>query len=157
MYASELLIQLEKFNFKQYFSGIFAADKIPKLLRNKHFIIVNTDESSKPGSHWYCIIRLNNLVEVFDSLGITEDKKNFLRSSLNFQFVTHAIVNTTPLQPLTSVLCGQYVLKYLFERYHNLDLDFDTLINLSFSDQASTNEQAIEIFIKDFLNDGNPH
>ena len=52
------------------YSGIFTEENIPTKLKDKHFIILN-----KNSSHWYGIFRNGpGLIEVFDSLGCSEDK-----------------------------------------------------------------------------------
>jgi len=134
MLASEILSHLQSFPFKIHFGGIFSSDSIPKNLRNKHFLIVNTDVKSGPGKHWYTVLRLNDSIECFDSLGIQEDKKVFICNHFSFRGIRSITYNTTQVQPSSSILCGQYVLFFLFERYHNLDLNFDDLVNEIFSE-----------------------
>lgn len=151
MLANEILRNLEQFHFKKYFEGIFAADTVPKKLPNKHFLIVNTDVSSGSGKHWFAIVRINNLIECFDSLGLKEEQKHFLCSHFNIKGISHVTYNVTQLQPTTSILCGQFVLYFLFERYYNLDMSFDDLLNESFSNNTNQNENTIQEFIENFL------
>lgn len=149
MLTHELLTELQKFNFKQNFQGIFSADNVPSKIDNLKFVIVNTDVSSGPGKHWYALVRLNNLIECFDSLGVTEDRKQFICSHIKgIRFVS---INLTPLQPFSSQLCGQFVLYYLFERYQNLDLKFSVLLNQCFDDNVVTNEQFVKNFMTEWM------
>ena len=152
MLASEIISKLEKTIFKKYFAGIFSRDNIPRNLKDKHFIILNTDIKSGVGLHWYTVVRVNDLIECFDSLGIRDDQKNFICSNFNFKGISHVTFNTTQIQPSFSTLCGQYVLFYLFERYHNLDLEFDELVNIIFSEQLSKNDETVVTFMNEFLN-----
>jgi len=152
MFAFEIISNLKKLEFKNNFSGIFASDKIPKTLKNKHFIVVNRDPSNLPGSHWFVIFRLNSLIEVFDSLGIGDHEKSFISNNLNFKGITHIIFNVTPVQQSSSSSCGQFVLYYLFERFYNFDLDFDELLNEIFSSDLSANELSVSRFVNTFLN-----
>lgn len=154
MFAHELLRALESLNFKNNFCGIYSSDNIPKTLKNRHFIILNTDVKSGPGKHWYTVVRIGDCVECFDSLGIDEPKKYFLRSNFNFDGIRFISCNITPLQPITSTLCGQYVLFFLFERYHNFDIDFNELINTVFTSDTFQNDEIVKSFIKDFIENG---
>jgi len=149
MFANELISFLKQVNFKENFGGIFAADTIPKNLPKNHFIIVNLDPQHLPGSHWIGVVRLNNLVECFDSLGTTANKQEFIKSKCVFKGVTHLSYNISPVQPLTSHKCGEFVLYYLFERFHNLDLDFDELLNDIFTDELTKNDTTVCEFILD--------
>lgn len=149
MLTHELLFQIQKFNFKVNFQGIFSADNIPSKIEKSKFVIVNTDVSTGPGKHWYALVRLNNLIECFDSLGVTEDRKQFICSHIKqVRFVS---VNLTPLQPLSSQLCGQFVLYYLFERYQNLDLKFSELLNQCFDNDLLRNEQIVNTFMTEWM------
>jgi len=151
MLANELIAKLQKTFYKNNFAGIYASDKIPKTIKNKHFIILNTDPSSQPGRHWYAIVRINNVLECFDSLGNSNDQKLLITNRLNIKGVSFIQFNITQLQPTSSILCGQFVLYYLFERYHNLDLDFDELLNEIFTDDLQKNEETVLNFISQNL------
>lgn len=151
MLANEIIYAIKKLIFKNYFAGIFAFDTIPTRLEDRHFIIVNTDISQGPGKHWFAIVRLKNTIEYFDSLGLDNNKKKFICSHFNVKGISAVALNLTQLQPPTSSLCGQYVLFYLFERYHNLDLDFDELLNQIFSPNVIENDKRVKDFVTNFL------
>lgn len=151
MLANELINAIKKVIFKKYFGGIFAIDNLPKKIYDKHFIIVNTDISEGPGKHWFTLVRLKNTIEYFDSLGVDKQKQDFICSHFNITGISYVALNKTQLQPLTSSLCGEYVLFYLFERYHNLDLDFDELLNQIFSENFMQNDETVIKFMTDFL------
>lgn len=151
MLANELLTAIQKQLYKIYFAGIFSADNIPKTLKNRHFFIINTDIESGPGKHWYTIVRLNNLIECFDSLGVKQKHKDFLCEHFNVKGITHITFNTTQVQPSYSLLCGQYVLYFLFERYHNLDISFEDLLNEAFCESDQTNDKKVLEFEQEFL------
>jgi len=155
MLANELISRLQKMFFKDNFAGLYASDKIPKYLQNRQFIILNTDPSNLPGRHWFAAVRINNVIECFDSLGITNQKKVFIINHLNIDGVNYLQFNTTQLQPSSSVLCGQYVLYFLFERFHNLDINFDDLLNQIFTDDHSKNEERVIHFMNDFFSHSN--
>ena len=85
MIASEFHQKLLNFpNVKKSFQGVFSADTIPTKINNKSFIICNTDIKNGSGKHWYCVIKLQpSILECFDSLGIANEKKNFLITHFN--------------------------------------------------------------------------
>ena len=48
------------------FDGVFSADTLPSKPR---LLVVNTDESHKPGRHWVCMWVNDGCGEYFDSFG----------------------------------------------------------------------------------------
>lgn len=152
MLGSELLNEINKLPFKKYFRGICSADTIPKKLKHKECLIINTDLSTGPGIHWYCVVRIHDVLECFDSLSVSSEKKTFIQSNFNYKGVKYIIYNSTQLQPLESSLCGQYCLFYLHERYHNLDVDFSTLINEALSENVTTNDHIVSQFYEKIKN-----
>ncbi|GIZ02244.1 uncharacterized protein CEXT_457031 [Caerostris extrusa] len=46
-----------------------ASDKIPFIKEKKYAFVVNSDESSEPGSHWLVFYCENGCIEFFDSFG----------------------------------------------------------------------------------------
>ncbi|MBM3937186.1 MAG: hypothetical protein FJ333_00830 [Sphingomonadales bacterium] len=89
MLTQEIIAELQKRQYKTFFAGIFSADNIPKKIKHKHFIILNTDFKDGPGKHWYVVVRLHNLLECFDPLGVSEDRKHFISTNLKFAGIHH--------------------------------------------------------------------
>ena len=101
---------------KQYFRGVFASDKLPKTKISKpSCFIVNTDPSSKPGTHWVAIYfpKTGN-AEYFDSFGMQPKIKSILKfisvNNKNYTF------NKIQLQNVFSAACGNYCCEYLLHR-----------------------------------------
>ena len=151
MLGNELVAALQQCFFKTYFAGIFSSNNIPKRLKNKHFLVINTDIRSGPGKHWIAVVRLNGSIECFDSLGVNNDKKDFILNHFKFSGASQITYNINQLQPSISALCGQYVLYYLFERYHNLDMDFDELVNEIFTDNVMKNDETVVNFMNEYF------
>ena len=84
MISSEFEEKLSHFpQVKKYFRGVFSSNNLPKFMPKRSFIICNTDVSSGPGKHWYCVVKFNSdQLECFDSLGISEEKKNIFSHKL---------------------------------------------------------------------------
>ena len=87
MISNEFEERLANFpHLKKYFDGTVSSDTIPKVIKKDHFIICNTDTSSGPGKHWYCVLKSDsNVLECFDSLGIDNDKKKFLQENFKLK------------------------------------------------------------------------
>lgn len=58
------------------FLGFFSADQIPFHIPNFCCFIMNTDDISKPGRHWVCVINRDGSKYYFDSYGLSPSKWN---------------------------------------------------------------------------------
>jgi hypothetical protein len=150
MQATEFIQYINHFpHFKKHFKGIFSIDTLPKSLGYRKFLICNTDFQNGNGKHWIFFGQTEkNIIELFDSLGIDEQKKKLLYEYCKFD--KEIIFNTTPFQDTNTSTCGLFVLYYFFERLFNLDLDFEELLNLIFDEDISKNEKTVVEFQKDF-------
>lgn len=129
-----------------HFKGIYSIDTLPKLLKKRSFIICNTAEQNKPGQHWICICKTDNEIELFDSLGIDSSKKNLLTKFCKFKNVRFLKVNETPFQSPSTSTCGLFVIYFAVQRFHNLDLGFNTLLQEIFSNSLIVNEENVKSF-----------
>ena len=148
MIASDFANKLSSFpQIKKHFQGIFSADTLPKSIKKNHFIICNTDIFSGAGKHWYTVIKLqNDSLEYFDSLGVDDEKKAFIRNNFNQKGITKVKFNVTQVQASTSSTCGLFVLFFIVNRYHNKDLNFTELLNEMFVKSHSQNEEIVTSF-----------
>lgn len=134
-------------HIKAKFDGVYSADNIPRNIRKDHFIVCNTDVSSGPGKHWYCILKSEaNTLECFDSLGIDQAKKQFLKNSCHFPSIKKIRFNLTAVQSSDSSSCGLFVLYFLIHRFHNKDMSYDDLLNEIFVESKATNEEKVALF-----------
>ncbi len=145
---------METSEFKDYFSkvpqllnhfmGVFPIDKLPTNIRKKQFFVANLDPSYKEGSHWICFIRLNGIeCEIFDSLGV--QIANIL-PHICFNHKLTFVFNSTPVQSLTSRLCGKFVITFLIERMLNQTMDFNDLLEDIFSLNLDENDHKVNAF-----------
>ena len=154
---NELILQHP--NLNKSFDGVFASDKIPKRIKPLHFFVLNTEPSGSIGQHWYAIYRHDrNIIECFDSLGIDEEKKKFLKDNFKSHSVKELLFNTSRVQDLSTSTCGEFVLYFLFQRMHNQDLDYETLLNEIFCTNSVVNEKKVKkffnsIILKKYLSD----
>lgn len=122
--------------------GIFAADQIPKIVRNRPMgFICNTENHFENGAHWIAFfINEERRGIFFDSFAHSPDY--YSRHFLKF-FEHNAIsleINQKRLQSENSSVCGQYCIFILSLLCREYDL---TNIHDFFSD----NHQANDIFV----------
>lgn len=94
-----------------YFKGVYAKNTLP-LLESNTCAVVNTDDSSKAGSHWlaFFVTDKKNL-EVFDSYGNSPHFYGIQTSNyVNIEW------NSIVFQSLTSNVCGHYCIYFLLKR-----------------------------------------
>ena len=81
-------------------------------------------------------------MEVFDSLGSTAEYiKKHIPLKGKFEY------NTFPVQCEDSYYCGAFVVYFLIERYSNLDLDFEDVLNDIFSPHCEENQATVKEFL----------
>lgn len=128
-------------NLLKHFIGVFPIDKLPTKIKKKQFFVANLDPSYKEGSHWICFIRLNEPeCEIFDSLGVKIE--NILPHICFDQKLTF-VFNSTPVQSLSSTLCGKFVVTFLIERMLNQTMDFNDLLEDIFSLNLNENDAKV--------------
>lgn len=125
---------------RNYFQGVFALDKIPKVVKKKPAIFVfNTDPSNLPGTHWVAVHMTKNRSEFFDSFGRKPDGRvlTFLKNNSNsFSY------NSQQLQsPFTSV-CGFYCCLFLL--YKSRRMSMKTFLKLFKNNNFLVNDCLVE-------------
>jgi hypothetical protein len=117
MQGNEFSTYFEKFSgFKKHFVGVFSIDTLPKTLKYRTFCICNTDTKDGPGKHWICFIKSEKLnVECFDSLGISNEKKDLLLKHCRFN-AKNVNFNLTQFQKSDSITCGLFCIYFIIER-----------------------------------------
>lgn len=97
------------------------------------------------GLHWFVISKIGNIIELFDSLGSSEV---FLEKIPKYKCVAVEL-NETAVQGRESKQCGEFSLYFLHNRFYNLDISFDDLVNWIFSSNPAKNETLVLDFIND--------
>ena len=103
-------------NVGSIFIGVFAADRIPKLISFPCCYVVNTDPANLPGKHWVAYFHYSPTShEFFDSYG---------QHPTSYLLPTHSnlVLNTKIFQSFSSNVCGQYYIFYLYRRFHSMSL-----------------------------------
>jgi hypothetical protein len=147
MQASEFNDYFKDFSLlKRHFKGVLSLDQIPTLLNYRNFLICNTAKSTEVGEHWFVIFKSqNSSLELFDSLGVTENKENIFTQHIRIK-AKSLTFNETQFQPNNSISCGKFCIYFLIHRFHNLDLDFDEFLDEFFVANLEINERKVDKF-----------
>lgn len=149
---------MEKWGLRLY-TGVFASDQLGDIQplsvnKNTAAIIVKTDPSNKPGTHWQAIWlrRRNNefmpsSCYFFDSYGQKPTNDYILRFTENAADIT--VWQNQQLQDYESVCCGEYCLLFLYSMANGNSLK-DFLKQYSKSDFNGNDEKAKRHFKKIF-------
>ena len=104
------------------FAGVYAADTLPHDITLPCGLIVNTDVTGLPGTHWLAIyVDKKKQGEYFDSYGLppmVQHHLSFLR-----RHCTSWRHNTKTIQSPTSEMCGQYCMLYLDQKFKKKPLN----------------------------------
>ena len=94
------------------FLGCFPHDMLPPFPKQfPRSLIINTDDSSKPGDHWVGLVLNKKKCYFFDSFGIPIVEKNIVQYL--YQKYPTAVVNTVCIQDTFSELCGMFVIGFV--------------------------------------------
>lgn len=104
-----------------------------------------TRPSSHAGLHWYCVMKNDNCLEIFDALGTSMLAVKERLSS--YEQDIDILVNQTPVQPSDSSLCGEFVIYFIVNRLCNIDLDFEDVLNDLFSENQESNVARVRDFL----------
>lgn len=132
---------------KKTFKGVFPADKLPRKVKRPAMIISNTDDSTKPGTHWvgfYFPIKGN--IEYFDSIGelpLSLHHLKFLQK--NGQNFIH---NNKRLQGYFSSVCGNYCVMYLLHRAKKKS--YKSFIKQFSNNLVNNDEKVIKMYKSNF-------
>jgi len=127
------------------FIGVFSRDELHFKYPYPLSIVVNTEDSSHPGSHWVAIyIDENGYGEYFDSYGFPPMHQEFIWFLENNSTKSH-FYNKKFLQCLTCITCGHYCIAYIKMRSNgNTYFDFIKL----FTNNQLINDKIIKKFVK---------
>lgn len=123
--------------------GVFPADQIPRVWIKPTAYVFNTDNHQKPGAHWVSVYadKSGNAL-FFDSYGFAPtvpEHINRLRKNCK-----RLRWNTAQLQSLTSDVCGQFCIMFLY--YMSTGLGFDKFMQ-HFSTDFQKNDEVARNFV----------
>ena len=130
---------------KVNFLGVFAQDQVPLVDSSFSFplcFVSNTHPSSKPGEHWVAFYYLSpSSAEFFDSYGMHPSLYGFSLAPMH--------MNHRSLQSLSSNVCGQYCIYYLYHRSRGKTLA-QIVSSFSSHDQAWNDNSVARFVCKHF-------
>jgi hypothetical protein len=105
------------------FLGVFPKDIVPRITNDTRFPacpIVNSDPSSKPGTHWLAVLYTDEShCEFFDTFAFPP---SFYGLSKLFRNIISPMFVDSPIQSSDSHLCGHYCIYFLFKRSCGLSM-----------------------------------
>jgi len=145
MESSELYEILLKIKTSGYYTDVISCNQITTVLKvkKKLAVIINTDPSWKPGTHWVALFRNSiDSIELFDSFGsVLTSYNDFFKDLYEYS----PKENCVTIQSATSTRCGKYCLFYLYNRMNNVSY---LSILKSFKCNKRFNERVVEKFYR---------
>jgi hypothetical protein len=130
------------------FTACVPIDSLPAVSHLPAAIVINTDISEGPGEHWVCIyISSTARCAFFDSLGKTPMYYSFYLQQYIRDIDNNYWYNTNRFQSLTSAVCGQYCIFFLFHLSLNY-IDPSKLILRRFSKDHIVNDTIVSKFVQ---------
>jgi hypothetical protein len=147
MQGSEFVEYLKNFaNILPFYKGVYSINTLPQTLKIHNFVFCNTATSNSKGEHWFCVVKTKkNELELFDSLGVNENKEDFYLTNLKFK-EKHLTFNQTQFQENSSETCGLFCLYFIVHYLYNYELSFDDLLEAIFVTDCSKNESLVKQF-----------
>ena len=111
------------------YKGAFPRDNIPILkmsIKEKKYVIINTDKTSDFGEHWVCLCFHNNICIYFDTFGLSILENDIKKYVKNMGYNRY-VYNYKAIQPFYSELCGYYVIAFILATH--CGQTFDSFIN----------------------------
>ena len=110
-------------NTTSYFDGVFSSDMLEDIVMKPKLIICNTDPSYRKGEHWVLFYFDNEIVEFYDSSGMSILKyKNFIKFGKRYALKYKE--STCRTQPSNTDICGEMCLFYAYYRCKGYNMDF---------------------------------
>lgn len=131
--------------FQDIFRGVHAWCDMP-VLRDQHYVIINTSNSPKIIGHWMVLGKNNGIIELFDPLGDVNRAKALFISCFPL-WPGMCEYNLVPYQSRESTKCGQYCIYFLFNRLLNKDLHCEQVLEAIFVDDHDENEERVTEFM----------
>jgi len=132
------ILKILKRNIGEACLGVFPSDRLPKSMPKSSAIVVNTDPSDKPGTHWVAIFKnVDGTVDYFDSYGfkpMVATISHFLNKFKKCHY------NMKRIQGILSSVCGHYCIYFVMQRWKNNSMEE---IVTKFSENGEENDEMI--------------
>ena len=132
----------ERLSNLQDFVGVFPRDRIPKIVSYPSFIVINTDQSSGPGTHWVAMRFTENECEYFDSFGLPPLHSEMVSAAQKRKLIW----NGRCLQHPSSRTCGEFCVSFVKMRSRNVS--FVKFVRI-FNKDTKTNDKTVRNICSD--------
>ena len=124
------------------FLGFFACNELESLcvIKSPSYLIVNTDHSAQPGSHWIAMRIGKTTFEIFDSLKLSASYPKQIIQFIKCYSISHTIYVSPVLQAPYSYACGLFCVYFILYR---TNLSFTNCI-IKFSTDLSVNSSRLQ-------------
>ena len=123
------------------FAGVYARDRIPKIMFYPSFYIINSDKSSERGSHWVAMRFTETTCEYFDSFGLPPMYSEMIKAVGKRKLLW----NGRCIQHPNSYTCGEFCISFVKLRSKNIS--FIRFIKMFRSDTKSNDKIARSIIL----------
>lgn len=152
MNTLEIQQALRQLNVKH--TGVYPADRVPKVWTRSSAIVANTDDHKRPGEHWVAFfLDENGKGTYFDSYGIPPLHPGFLLR-LRHNSKIHRW-NIQQLQGVFSQTCGHYSCVFLY--YLSIGYDLNQFLALFTGNCEHNDRLIVQLFRKIFLHGKKKH
>ena len=104
----------DKLKSSNGFIGVFSRNELPKIKSLPASLVINTDPSYRLGEHWVAIyINEDGFGVYFDSYGLSPLIQEFI-GFLNNNCPNGWTYNSTTVQGLHSITCGEYCVLFVY-------------------------------------------
>jgi len=131
-----------------YQTGVLACDQLNLVKKKKFAIIINTDDSTKPGLHWLSIFKESDnceIVEFFDSFSLPVSFYNDKIGSFLSKF-SRVRTSTAQMQSTFSDVCGQFSVYFLVSRIHGIP--YSVIVNSFSRSDLLKNDEKVKTFVE---------
>lgn len=108
------------------FIGCFPSDKIPKITKYPCSLIINSEKSTHPGSHWLSVFLDEEFSLYFDSFGLPVLENDIFYFLKENSCSKNVIFNKLCIQDIESVSCGLFCISFI-KHVHSIK-SFDTFL-----------------------------
>lgn len=131
-----------------YQTGVLACDQLDLITKQKFAVILNTDDSTKPGLHWLSVFKdsaTSHEVEFFDSFGLPVQFYDKRIGSFLSKFI-YVRTSSMQIQSTFSDVCGQFSVYYLASRVNGIT--FDSILDSFSAQNLIKNDERVKTFVK---------
>lgn len=133
----------------RYTTEVLACDQLHLVKSNEFALIINSDTSDKPGTHWLALFKeaSNDIIEFFDSFSMPVEFYNphilkFINERCNYLNQSRI-----QIQSNLSTTCGHFCIFYLIQRTRGVT--FENILSEFSRTNLVKNDKKVETFVNE--------